>query len=63
MIPIFPNVVVATIISLSISDVEDHIIDHFPFDRIEVDVWYIEHVNFIRPDNSSSGPDEEFIKK
>ncbi|XP_047735559.1 uncharacterized protein LOC108679044 isoform X1 [Hyalella azteca] len=29
--------------SLDVEDVEDAILDNFPFDRITVDLWYIEH--------------------
>ncbi|XP_018023715.1 protein Star [Hyalella azteca] len=46
--------------SLDVEDVEDEILDNFPFDRITVDLWYIEH----RYPNTSiyeMGPGEDLV--
>jgi len=32
-------------VDIFISDAETDIIDNFPFDKITVDLWYIEHRN------------------
>ncbi|KAF2350830.1 hypothetical protein FHG87_018414 [Trinorchestia longiramus] len=37
------NITAVDFFSLDVEDVEEAIIDSFPFDRISVDVWYIEH--------------------
>ena len=47
------------------TDVENDIIDNFPFDRIDVEVWFIEHHMVNQPFHSKAAEetDPSFVQK